>query len=385
MGVLAVFLGRCPISPAPASGIAKPASRQSAHIKRLARLRARMDEENIGALLVIALPNVQYLTGFSGSAGALLVTASQSTFFTDTRYDLQVREEVRDSRVVIAKEYAGVAAAKQAARLRGRRVGIEADTLPFAAYQRMKELLPKKRLVPTQGFVEVLRMEKDEGEIALIRKAVELGSRALEETLTLLRPGMTELEIAAEIEYRMRRYGGERPSFETIVATGPRAALPHARATTRRIRPKEFILLDLGVILSGYASDMTRTVFLGKAPAKAARMYRAVKEAVEEAEQQVAAGRTAESVDKAARRVLRRYGYERYFTHGLGHGLGMEVHELPRIGRGQAAPLPEGATITIEPGVYLEGYGGVRIEDVVVVRKTGAEVLTPTSKELMEL
>ena len=344
-----------------------------------------MGEESIGALLIASLPNVQYLTGFSGSAGVLLVTAAQATFFTDSRYDIQAREEVKESRVVIAREYAMVAAAKQAARLREKRIGMEANTVAFAEYQRMKELLLKKKLVPTRGLVEALRVEKDEGEIALIRKAVELGSRALEETLTLLRPGMTELEVAAEIEYRMRRYGGERPSFETIVASGPRAALPHARATTRRLRPREFILMDLGVILSGYASDMTRTVFLGKAPAKAARVYRAVKEAVEAAEQQVAAGRTAESVDKAARRVLRRYSYERYFTHSLGHGLGREVHELPRIGRGQATPLPEGATITIEPGVYLEGFGGVRIEDVVVVRKGGAELLTPTSKELMEL
>jgi Xaa-Pro aminopeptidase len=240
-------------------------------------------------------------------------------------------------------------------------------------------------LVPTRGVVEELRVEKDAGEIELIRKAVELGSRALEETLPLLRTGMTELEVAAEIEYRMRRYGGERPSFETIVATGPRAALPHARAGTRRIRPKEFILLDLGVILNGYASDMTRTVFLGKAPPKAARMYRAVLEAVLEAEQAVAAGRPCGAVDKAARRVLRRYGYERYFTHSTGHGLGREVHEPPRIGRGQTTPLPEGAAITVEPGVYLEGYGGVRIEDVVIVRKGSGEVLTPTSKELMEL
>jgi Xaa-Pro aminopeptidase len=344
-----------------------------------------MGEQKIGALLVTSLPNLQYLTGFSGSAGALLVTDSQSVFFTDSRYDIQAREEVADSRVVIAKEYAVAAAAKLAARLRDRRIGMEAATTPLAEYQRVKELLSKKKLVPTRGLVESLRIEKDEGEIAMIRKAVELGSRAFEETLPLLRPGMAELEVAAEIEYRMRRYGGERPSFETIVATGPRAALPHARATARRIRPREFILMDLGVILSGYASDMTRTVFLGKAPSKAARIYRAVKEAVEEAEHQVAAGRTAESVDRAARRVLRRYGYERYFTHSLGHGLGREVHELPRIGRNQATPLPEGATITIEPGVYLEGYGGVRIEDVVVVRNRGAELLTPTSKELMEL
>jgi Xaa-Pro aminopeptidase len=344
-----------------------------------------MRQENVRAMLITSLPNVQYLTEFSGSAGALLVTASRSTFFSDSRYDIQAREEVRESKVVIVKEIAAVAAAKRAARLPELRIGFEADELSFAGYQRLKELLPRKRLLPTRGLVEALRLEKDEGEIALIRKAVELGSRALEETLALLRPGMTELEIAAEIEYRMRRYGGERPAFETIVASGPRAALPHARATHRRIRPKEFILLDLGVILSGYASDMTRTVFLGKAPAKAARIYCAVKQAVEEAEQEVAAGRTCEAVDAAARRVLRRYGYERYFTHSLGHGLGREVHELPRIGRGQTTPLPEGAAITIEPGVYLKGYGGVRIEDVVVVRKGGAELLTPTSKELMEL
>jgi len=344
-----------------------------------------MADETIGAILIGSLPNVQYLTGFSGSAGAVLVTAANSIFFTDTRYDIQAHEEVRESRVVIAKEPAVVAAVKRAARLPALRIGFEADTLPYAGYQRLKELLPKKKLLPTRGLVETLRIEKDEGEIALIRKAVELGSRALEETLPLLRPGMTELEVAAEIEYRMRRYGGERPSFETIVASGPRAALPHARATTRRIRPKEFILMDLGVILSGYASDMTRTVFLGKAPPKAARIYRAVKEAVEEAEQEVAAGRSCEAVDGAARRVLRRYGYERFFTHSLGHGLGREVHELPRIARGQSALLPEGATITIEPGVYLKGYGGVRIEDVVVVRKGGAELLTPTPKELVEL
>jgi Xaa-Pro aminopeptidase len=228
-------------------------------------------------------------------------------------------------------------------------------------------------------------MEKDPGEIEKIRQAVNLGSRACEETLKLLRPGMTELEVAAEIEYRMRRYGGERPSFETIVASGPRAALPHARATERRIRPKEFILLDLGVILNGYASDMTRTVFLGKAPAKAARMYRAVLQSLEEAEDAVAAGNPSGDVDAAARRVLKRYGYERYFTHSTGHGLGREVHELPRVSRGQTAPLLENAVITVEPGVYLEGYGGVRIEDVVVVRKGAGEVLTPTSRELLEL
>jgi Xaa-Pro aminopeptidase len=328
---------------------------------------------------------VQYLTGFSGSAGALLVTPSDAIFFTDSRYDLQAHQEVEGSRVVITKESAGMAAAKRAAKMRQRRVGFESDTLPYAGHRRLKEVLQKGKLVATRGMVEALRVEKDAGEIEQIRKAVELGSRAFEETLPLLRPGMTELEVAAEIEYRMRRYGGERPSFETIVATGPRAALPHARAGTRKVQPNEFILLDLGVILGGYASDMTRTVFLGKAPRRAARIYKAVLEAQLEAEQAVQAGRPCAAVDQAARLVLKRYGYARYFTHSTGHGLGREVHELPRIARGQTFALPEGAVITVEPGVYLPGFGGVRIEDVVVVRKGRGEVLTRTSKELTEL
>jgi len=344
-----------------------------------------MAEQELGGMLVSSLPNVQYLTGFSGSAGALLVTEDRSVFFTDSRYDIQARQEVKGSRVQIVKREALGAAAAWAALHRLRRLGFEAGTVSFQAHRRLRELIPRAKLVRTLGLVETLRVEKDPGEIERIRKAVQLGSRALEETLPLLRAGMTELEVAAEIEYRMRRYGGERPSFETIVASGPRAALPHARATARRIRPNEFILMDLGVILNGYASDMTRTVFLGKAPAKAARMYRAVLEAVEEAEATVEAGRPCEAVDRAARRVLRRYGYGRFFTHSTGHGLGMEVHELPRIARGQKTPLPQGATITVEPGVYLEGYGGVRIEDVVVVRKGGHEVLTPTPKQLLEL
>jgi Xaa-Pro aminopeptidase len=384
------------MSPMPASAReASPASRAKsraivpsggpAEPQRLARLRAAMEQQKIRSLLISSLPNVHYLTGFSGSAGALLVTPSQSIFFTDSRYDIQAREEVVGSRVVIVKGDGFTAAARRADEGRPGRVGFEAGTLSVQSHKRLQELAPHARFVATMGLVEQLRIEKDAGEIEKIRKAVELGSRALEETLKILRPGMTELEVAAEIEYRMRRNGGEGPSFETIVASGPRAALPHARATSRRLRPNEFILLDMGVILGGYCSDMTRTVFIGKAPAKAARIYRAVKEAVEAAEQVVAAGQPAKAPDRAARKVLRRYGYEKYFTHSLGHGLGREVHELPRVGRRQTTPLLESATITIEPGVYLKGYGGVRIEDVVVVRKGGAEVLTPTSKELMEL
>jgi Xaa-Pro aminopeptidase len=246
----------------------------------------------------------------------------------------------------------------------------------------LKEMLPRKRLVPTAGWVETLRIEKDEGEIEQIRQAVVLASRAFSETVPLLRPGIREMEVAAEIEYRMRRYGAEQPSFETIVAFGPRTALPHARAGARALQPGECVLMDLGAILNGYVSDMTRMVFLGKPSPKASRIYRAVLEAQEEAEQTVRAGVECAGVDRAARRVLERYGYETFFTHSTGHGVGREIHELPRIAKKQRIRLPERAVITVEPGVYIPGFGGVRIEDVVVVRKDGPEILTQTPKEL---
>jgi len=228
-------------------------------------------------------------------------------------------------------------------------------------------------------------MEKDEEEIEQIRKAVDVGSKAFSEALRHVRLGISELEVAAEIEYRMKLYGAERPAFETIVAFGSRAALPHARPGTRQLRANEFILMDLGAILGGYAGDMTRTVFLGKAPRKAAHIYRAVLEAQTEAEQTVRAGVKCSAVDKAARAVLDRYGYGEYFTHSTGHGVGREIHEAPRIAARQSLHLPERAVVTVEPGVYIPDYGGVRIEDVVVVRKQGPEVLTATPKELTVL
>ena len=352
---------------------------------RLAQLRKRLEEKRLEALLVTSLPNVHYLTGFSGTAAVLLVTLRDSVFFTDPRYDLQAHEQVQESRVVIVPGDALAAVARRVNRTRFTRLGFESGTVSFQLHRRLRELLPTKRLVATDGWIETLRIEKDEGEIEQIRLAVDLASRAFSETLPLLRPGITEIEVAAEIEYRMRRYGAERPSFETIVAFGSRTALPHARAGTRPLQAGECILLDLGAILNGYASDMTRTVFLGRAPRRAAQIYRAVLEAQQEAEQAIHAGQKCAVVDQAARRVLGRYGYARYFTHSTGHGLGREIHEPPRIGRDQMALLPEGAVVTVEPGVYVPGYGGVRIEDVVLVRKEGGEILTKTSKELTEL
>ncbi len=352
---------------------------------RLARLRSAMAESHLDWLIVSSLPNVHYLSGFSGSAGALVIGEDRAEFFSDSRYDIQSHREVKTFRVRIVKGAALFGAARWLAGRKSGRIGFESATTPVAVHKKLKETLSGNKLIATGGLVETLRMVKDPGELRLIRDAVHLGSRAFEETVPLLRPGISETEVAAEIEYRMRLLGGERPSFETIVAFGPRTALPHARPGTRKLTPKQFVLMDLGVILSGYASDMTRTLYWGKAPLKAKRIYQAVLDAQLEAESVVRAGLACGEVDRAARRVLDKSGFGRYFTHSTGHGVGREVHEMPGIYRQNRDPLQEGAVITVEPGVYLPGYGGVRIEDMVVVGKTSGEVLTTTAKELIEL
>ena len=354
-------------------------------LRRLRKLREHMAQEKIEALLVGTLPNVHYLTGFSGTAGVLLVTLRNAVFFTDARYDLRAHQEVQGSRVVIAKGGNFLAAVKWAARTQLTRLGFESESVTFSSYLKIRQLIVNKRLVPTAGMVEALRIRKDEAEIERIRQAVQLGSKAFSATLAHLRPGITEIEVAAELEYRMRRNGAERPAFETMVASGPRTALPHSSPGTRKLQRNECIMLDLGAILGGYAGDMTRTVFLGQAPRKAARIYGAVLEAQREAEQAVQVGVPCSAVDKAARKVLERHGYGRYFTHSTGHGVGREIHELPSLAKNQGFLLPESAVVTVEPGVYIPGYGGVRIEDVVVVRKRGPEVLTTTPKELTVL
>ena len=358
---------------------------RSCYAARVQKLRKRMDADGVELLLVSSLPNVHYLTGFSGSAGALLITASKARLFTDSRYDLQAHEEVLGADVTIIKGDSLAAAAKSARKARESAAAFESDAVTYATHAKLRELLPKKRLVPVSGLVESLRIEKDESEIEQIRKAVDAGSKALMDTLPHLRIGISEMEVAAEIEYRMRLHGAERPAFETIVAFGERTALPHARPGTRQLRGNECILTDLGAILGGYAGDMTRTFFMGKVPRKARDVYSAVLEAQLAGEAAARAGVECAAVDRATRKVLERRGYAQYFTHSTGHGVGREIHELPRIAPKQPLRLPEGAVITIEPGVYIPGVGGVRIEDVVVVRKHGAEVLTQVPKELTVL
>ncbi len=235
------------------------------------------------------------------------------------------------------------------------------------------------------GLVEGLREIKGPAELDAMRHAAKLGSEVMAEAFALVRPGVSELDVAAEIDYRMRRKGASGPSFETIVGSGIRSALPHAQPSEKRLRKKELVVFDLGVILRHYCSDLTRTVYLGRAPAEVRRWYKAVEDAQRAALEALRAGVAAGQVDRAARRVLERRRLGQYFVHSTGHGLGIEVHETPRIGRRQKQEIRAGSVVTIEPGVYIEGVGGIRIEDDVAVLSTGIEVLTSAPRGLLEL
>jgi Xaa-Pro aminopeptidase len=268
-------------------------------------------------------------------------------------------------------------------RVKSKRVGFEKSRMTVEAHQTLRDALPMRcELEPAGGWIERQRMLKSDREIDAIRRSVELNSRAFEQVAGRVRPGMRESELAAELDYKVRRLGAEGPAFETIVAAGARTALPHARPTAAKLPARGFVLVDMGAMLDGYASDMTRMLFLGRPDTRAKRAYRAVLEAQLAAIDAVRAGVQAQAVDGAARRVLARHGFERAFVHSTGHGLGLEIHEPPRIGKKEKTPLQKGMAVTIEPGVYLEGFGGVRIEDTVIVTDSGCDVLTPALKEL---
>ena len=327
-------------------------------------------------------PNLRYLTGFTGSNGSLLVLGGKSILFTDPRYQIQASQEVT-CRVKIAKGPLVAAVAAAIARLGLKRIGYEPARMTCDAYESLKARLPMRAsLEAVKGWIEELRMVKSSAEIALIRRSVETNSRAFEQAVARILPGMTEQDLAAELEYRMRRLGAEKPAFETIVAAGVRSALPHAQPTAARLKPRGLVLVDMGAQQDGYCSDMTRMLYLGAPTAKVMRVYRAVLEAQLAAIAAARPGASTAAVDRAARRVLKGYGLDRAFVHSTGHGLGLEIHEPPRLGKRDKTRLEAGMAITIEPGVYLEGFGGIRIEDTVLVTGTGCEILTPTSKEL---
>ena len=355
---------------------------------RQQNLREHLATTRFDALLVSHLPNIRYLCGFTGSAGLLLVDAEGSTFFSDVRYDTQAHEEVKGAKVVITRkaplEALGEFLAKHRKRARRQIIGLESDHFTLAEKKRLTQARPSGVLFKDAlPVVERSRMIKDADETAKIRAAVLLGAKIFDRALEVLRPGVKEVEVAAEMELAARRGAAEAMSFETIIASGPRSALPHGRASSQPITPGAFVVCDFGVILSGYCSDQTRTVWVGSPSDEARSAYEAVREAQQAAIEAVRSGVKAGEVDAAARNSLRKAGFGRYFTHSTGHGVGLEIHETPRIGEAQKEVLQAGMVITIEPGVYFPGKWGVRIEDMVVVTAGGCEILTPTSKDFL--
>jgi Xaa-Pro aminopeptidase len=345
-----------------------------------------LHESRIDALLVTHPANWFYLTGFTGESGALVVSKKGVTLITDGRFVVQAKEETTGVRVRKQKGSVFELAVQELRDAKAQRVGFDAVHMTVAQLQGARKA-SKGRLewVAAPGMVETLRARKDGGELAQMRKAALLAGEIVEFAIGLLKLGVCEREVASEIEYQMRKRGASGPAFETIVAFGNRAALPHARPTAKRLRKNELVVLDLGVILGHYCSDITRTVFVGRAPKRIQTWYMAVLEAQGAAISTVREGVSCGEVDAAARRVLESYGLGRLFVHSTGHGLGLEVHEDPRVAKGQAQRLEPGNVITIEPGVYAEGIGGIRIEDDVAVHAGRTEVLTRAPRHLIEL
>jgi Xaa-Pro aminopeptidase len=354
--------------------------------KRRRKLQAHLRHEGLTSLLVTRPASWYYLTGFTGDSGALLVSRQGATLITDGRFTEQARMEASGVKIV---QQTGSVAVSVGAFLKGEsggKTGFDSAHVTVAQLSALRKSGGSRvRWIASAGLVESLRGRKDAQELATMRGAAILAGRVLESALKLLKPGVRELEIAAEIEYQMRQMGATGPAFETIVAFGARSAFPHARATGKRLRKNELVVLDLGAILAHYCSDITRTVFVGRASQKVRRWHKAVQEAQAAAIGAVQSGVSCGAVDSAARQVLAGHGLDQFFIHSTGHGLGLDVHEDPRVAKGQQQLLQAGNVITIEPGVYMPGVGGIRIEDDVAVHAGETEVLTRIPRDLIEI
>jgi Xaa-Pro aminopeptidase len=354
------------------------------HDLRRLRVRDELDALGLDAMLVSRMTNIRYLTGFTGTT-AFLVLAADPAVVVDFRYREQVAREVDVPAREVESSREVWPATVRLLRSRGfGRVGVEAATLTLAQYLDLTAE-PGIDWSPTRQLVEEIRFRKEPEEIAAIRAAVHLTDEVMSDVLALIEPGMTEHRLAGEIERLQRAKGGERSASEIIVASGPRTSLPHGIATDRVIGAGEPLMVDLGTVVDGYLSDLTRTVHLGPAPDEFARIYRIVLEAQARAEEGIRPGMTGRDVDALARDHISAAGFGQYFGHSLGHSIGLDNHETPLFSPHDSTVIETGMVMTVEPGIYVPGLGGVRIEDVVVVRDDGCEVLTAAAKDLVEL
>ena len=356
------------------------------HLSRRNKLRRAVQKAGADALLVTSFTNVTYLTGFSGDDSFLLVGKDKDVILSDGRYTTQLEEECPGLDAYIRPGGEGMfeSVAKIVKKAKATRLGVEAQSMTVSLYNRLDKDLAKVALLPTAGLVEELREIKDKREIEAIRRAIEITERGFAVLRATLRPDKTEKQVADELEYQMRLFGAKSVAFPSIVAVGPRAALPHATPGDSQIGESNHLLIDWGANEDQYNGDLTRVLVTGKISPKLERVYRVVLEAQRQGIEAVRPGAVAQDVDRVARNVIEKAGFGRYFGHGLGHGLGLDVHENPRLGVSSKTVLKPGMVVTVEPGIYLPGWGGVRIEDDVLVTRSGHEVLSSVPKSFEE-
>ncbi|NLL20976.1 MAG: aminopeptidase P family protein [Firmicutes bacterium] len=352
---------------------------------RVAKIRQKMAENNIDALLVTHRPNVFYLSGFSGTSGFLLLTAEDALLYTDFRYLQQAGEQAPGFEVVRVNSTADFSAAVQLISQKGlKNIALEEAHISLREFHQFKNSYHGDgRIVPLFNFIEVMRAVKEEEEITKIATAARIADEAFQKILPLLKPGMSELDLAGELEYRLRKSGSEKLPFEIIVASGERSALPHGTAGSRIIKEGEPVTVDFGAVYEGYCSDMTRTFLFGAPSAKQQEIYNMVLQGQEMALSSIKPGQKASAADTLVRNFFQQLGFGMYFGHGLGHGVGLEVHELPTLSPKGEGLLEEAMVFTLEPGIYIEGWGGIRIEDLVVLRSNGVQNLTNTGKRFV--
>jgi Xaa-Pro aminopeptidase len=354
--------------------------RENENLSRIDKLRKKLSAGKIDSLILFNISNIRYFSGFTGSDGVLLISACKTNLLVDGRYTLQAGLEARDIQITEYKDKVeGIIEAVK--KLRLKRIGFEEDSITLEMYNRLVRSIPKEKFIALNDDLRFIRACKDESEIALLKKAAEISSSAVHSLVGRITPGCTEKELALQLEINARKNGADGLAFETIVAAGENSSLPHARPTDRKIKKGDFIVIDFGVKYKGYCSDETCTIAFGKLTDRQKNAYQIVKDAHDRAMAGIKSGVSAADIDRRARTVLgKKYG--RYFVHGTGHGVGLEVHEAPRLSANSNDILKQHMVVTVEPGLYIPGLWGIRIEDTVLVKKNSCEKLTKMDKEL---
>jgi len=353
--------------------------------QRVDRLRERLIKDSLDGLLVSNLTNVHYLSGFTGSAGTCIILLEKAYFISDGRYLLQSKDQVKGMEIFIDSKPHVEIYRENNLIPNGATIGFEANYLVISQMEQLKELFPRSKWKSTTRWVEDISAVKDLSELRTIRTAVEITDRTFDQILPEIRPGVTEREIASKISYTHRMFGADGDAFEPIVAAGPNSALPHAVPSDREFQEGDFVIIDFGAKYGGYCADMTRTVVVGHATDKQKEMYEVIKKAQQQGCDMAKAGIMCKELDSVTRNTITEKGYGDYFVHNTGHGLGMEVHEMPRLSPLSNDTILENYVVTIEPGIYISQLGGVRIEDDVVIQKDGCEILNSSTRELLVL